>query len=93
MKPNRDRTENAACVGYSVLDNGADIAVLFPAIPRIQDVSIEANASVIRIRAGVGDLLLTELNDRVRGALSGAGILLVGVDTLSRAVFERRIRA
>lgn len=88
-------------LSYSVLDNGKEIAVLFPFIPGIEDItahkvhnapegSLDTYNVHVESAGGIG--LIAHLPPKVQVAFfQSEGVLFVGIDALSRPVFECRL--
>lgn len=92
-------------VAFCVLENGSEVALLFPhvnQISRIRARSVPPATTfrgqkvplLIHLETPAGIVVLDSLPAPVQDALSSPkGVLLVGVDSLSRPVFEQRLVA
>ena len=70
--------------GYTVLDNGTDIALYFPMSAAVVEVNVRADGGAISVRAADGEVVLRDFPSEVTQALQHGSVLLVGVDALAR---------
>lgn len=73
-------------LGFTLLDTGASVCFLFPFVPSSRDARMVGQS--LRITTDAGDLVFDEIGPRARQAASEGKLLAVGVDALSRPVFE-----
>lgn len=80
---------------YTVLNSGREISILFPVIPFILSIDIYTKNSgdgKIFLNTAEGSALIDELPKELMDSMfNERGVLLVGINTLSRPVFEIQI--
>lgn len=70
--------------GYSVLDNGQGKMLMFQYVNPVDRIEVREDGGAIKVSCQGGDLVLRDFPPDVRRAIAGPGVLLVGVDSLSR---------
>ena len=101
LSNSQNKTAKWHTLNYCVLDNLEDYVLLFPHIPGIANIKVRENRRSGNQKPGYSIFLETEVGVGViedipeNGceALLSRGLLLVGIDALSRPVFEKRVKA
>lgn len=76
-------------IGYTILDNGSSVCILFPFVPGADRAWIEG--SDLHIQIPGGDIVLMEIGQAALDAAARFKLAVVGVDALRRPVYERRV--
>ena len=77
-------------LAYGILQSGTDTAILFPFLPLIERIRLKQGVIYLEVPKAIA--MLEDLPAAVLEALATEqGVLLVGIDALSRAVFEYRV--
>lgn len=78
-------------IGYTALDNGDGVCLLVPYVPGMGETWIEGTDAHIQIAGG--EIVLLEIGDAALRAAAAAKLIVVGVDALSRPVFEGLVKS
>lgn len=79
-------------MGYSVVDYGTEkVLLMYPHVPGLA--SFEFEGTTIQAKTGGCKVFFRDLPDRVINAVKNSGLLLVGVDSLSRPIAEHTLVA
>lgn len=77
---------NLNYIGYTILNNGDGVCLLFPFVPGASTASIEGGDVHIGITGG--EVVLLDVGSAALQAAAAGKLLVVGIDALSRPVFE-----
>lgn len=87
---------NLACgdpirgIGYTLLDNGESVCLMFPHVPGAREPRLCDGG--VQITSDGGELFFAEVGDRALRAAGAGHLFVVGIDSLSRPVFESSVR-
>lgn len=76
-------------IGYTILDNGDGVCLLFPFVPGASDAWLEGEDVHVAITGG--EVVLMDTGSRAVQCAAQGKLLVVGIDALSRPVYERLI--
>lgn len=77
---------NLIHIGYTLLDNGDGVCLMAPYVPGMSNAWIEG--SDVHVGVAGGEMVLLEVGGRAEAAAEAGKLIFVGVDALSRPVFE-----
>lgn len=77
---------NLTHIGYTLLENGDGACLLVPYVPGMGSAWVEG--SDVHIQISGGEIVLLEIPEAAVKCASGGKLIVVGVDALSRPVFE-----
>lgn len=77
---------NLTHIGYTLLENGEGACLLVPFVPGMGAAWVEG--SDVHIQIGGGEIVLLEVSEAALKTASHGKLIVVGVDALSRPVFE-----